>query len=399
MRVRGNAIFPPSIAGRFQILLAILRQLALTISAGIFSSELKDLDPDVFFVDQLSACIPLFRFLCPKAQVLFYGHFPDRLLAKQGSGMTKSVKAIYRGPFDALESWTTGCADSVVVNSKFTRSVFKQTFASMRSRDLKVIYPCVDIDAKVTDDTAPLWPEKRVLLSINRYEGKKNLALAIKAFAGLSPSEREGAKLVIAGGFDPRVVENANTLASLQSTAADLGLTHATFKGTDTAALSTSTSPVLFLLSVPDTLKQRLLASAALLIYTPQNEHFGIVPLEAMLAKVPVLATNTGGPLETIYDGRTGWLRVPEKVEKWTEVLRKPVIPSSADSLKKMGEAGRERVVREFSHRKMTEELDREIQRMCASTADRPGMVAWWVMAVAAAVLSGMVGISAVLLR
>jgi alpha-1,3/alpha-1,6-mannosyltransferase len=50
------------------------------------------------------------------------------------------------------------------------------------------------------------------------------------------------------------------------------------------------------------------------LIYTPENEHFGIVPLEAMLAGIPVLATNTGGPLETIYDGRIGWLRSPEKI-------------------------------------------------------------------------------------
>lgn len=50
------------------------------------------------------------------------------------------------------------------------------------------------------------------------------------------------------------------------------------------------------------------------MIYTPENEHFGIVPLEAMLAGIPVLVTNTGGPLETIYDGRIGWLRSPEKI-------------------------------------------------------------------------------------
>lgn len=373
--------------------MAILRQLSLAISSGVLSSELKTLDPDVFFVDQLSACVPLFRFLCPRAKVLFYGHFPDRLLAKQGEGVTKAAKSIYRRPFDALESWSTGCADSVVVNSKFTRAVFKQTFASMRSRDLKVIYPCVDTEVEVTDDSARLWPEKKVLLSINRFEGKKNLALAIKAFAGLSNSEREKAKLVIAGGFDDRVTENANTLKSLQETATSLNLAHSTFKGTDTQALTNNSNSILFLLSVPDTLKQRLLASASLLVYTPQNEHFGIVPLEAMLARVPVLATNTGGPLETIYDGRTGWLRSLEKIEQWTDVMRKPLIPSSADNLRVMGERGRDRVIAEFSQAKMTKALEQEVQRLCSSTGKRPRMPSGWLLGVVASVLAILVAL------
>ena len=78
--------------------------------------------------------------------------------------------------------------------------------------------------------------------------------------------------------------------------------------------METDNNDIVFLLSVPDELKRRLLHTAKLLIYTPKNEHFGIVPIEAMLAGVPVLATNTGGPLETIYDGRTGWLRSPDNV-------------------------------------------------------------------------------------
>jgi len=36
------------------------------------------------------------------------------------------------------------------------------------------------------------------------------------------------------------------------------------------------------------------------LIYTPTNEHFGIVPLEAMYMEKPVIACNSGGPTETI---------------------------------------------------------------------------------------------------
>lgn len=321
MRARGNAIFPTSIFGRFSILCAILRQLALVLTIAVFSDVLEQLAPDVLFIDQLSACIPFLKFIYPKAKILFYGHFPDRLLAKEGSGAVKAFKALYRRPFDALESWSTGRADNVIVNSKFTRSVFKQTFPSMRSRELKVIYPCVDTNSSNEGAAgATIWPDKKVLLSINRFEGKKNLSLAIRAFAGLSSDEIKKAMLVIAGGYDSRVQENANTLKELEELADSLKLSHSTYRG-DGAALESTTSDVLFLLSVPDKLKRRLLSSASLLIYTPKNEHFGIVPIEAMLAGLPVLATNTGGPLETIYDGRTGWLRSPEKVAQWTDVM------------------------------------------------------------------------------
>lgn len=107
-----------------------------------------------------------------------------------------------------------------------------------------------------------------------------------------------------------------------------------------------------------------LLNSAKLLVYTPSNEHFGIVPLEAMLAEVPVLAANSGGPLETVVDGRTGWLRSPEKVSDWTEVMQQVLhhIPNS--QLKEVGAAGRKRVVTEFSESKMASRLDRELEEV-----------------------------------
>mmetsp|Transcript_25585 Transcript_25585/g.101031 ORF Transcript_25585/g.101031 Transcript_25585/m.101031 type:complete len:104 (+) Transcript_25585:1454-1765(+) len=44
------------------------------------------------------------------------------------------------------------------------------------------------------------------------------------------------------------------------------------------------------------------------LLYTPPEEHFGIVPLEAMAASRAVIACNSGGPLETIEEGVTGFL-------------------------------------------------------------------------------------------
>lgn len=121
---------------------------------------------------------------------------------------------------------------------------------------------------------------------------------------------------------------------------------------------------VLFLLSVPASLKDALLKSARLLVYTPSNEHFGIVPLEAMLAGTPVLAANTGGPLETVVDGVTGWLRSPDDVKAWTGVMDRVLHKMADAELQKMAEAGRRRVVNEFSDVKMAERLDGIIDSM-----------------------------------
>ena len=128
---------------------------------------------------------------------------------------------------------------------------------------------------------------------------------------------------------------------------------------------------VLFLLSVPAQMKSMLLNAARLLVYTPSNEHFGIVPLEAMLAEVPVLAANSGGPLETIVDGETGWLRTPEKVEEWMQVMQHALSSTSGSQLIQMGRAGKERVRTEFSETKMARRLDEEF----ASIMDAPRVV------------------------
>ena len=121
---------------------------------------------------------------------------------------------------------------------------------------------------------------------------------------------------------------------------------------------------ILFLLSVPTQLKSSLLQSAKLLIYTPADEHFGIVPLEAMLAGVPVLAANSGGPLETVSDPDCGWLRPVDKVDQWTGVMSSVLRALSDTQLKQMGDYGKRRVKEEFSETKMAHRLDEEFDAL-----------------------------------
>ena len=51
-----------------------------------------------------------------------------------------------------------------------------------------------------------------------------------------------------------------------------------------------------------------MLKYGTIIAYTPQNEHFGIVPVEAMYCERCVVALRSGGPKESIVDSETGLL-------------------------------------------------------------------------------------------
>ncbi|KAI9780572.1 MAG: Alpha-1,3-mannosyltransferase-like protein [Peltula sp. TS41687] len=376
VHVRGATLIPPHILGRLSILCAILRQLHLLFQIHQ-TGELRALHPDVFFLDQLSACVPVLRYLWPSARVLFYCHFPDKLLA--GDGRRGGVKWLYRLPFDRLEEWSTAAADGLLVNSRFTRGVVRGSFTGLKGRELGVVYPCVDVDVDSMVEGGEkgrnevLWEGKKILLSINRFERKKGVELALRAYAALSERERRVARLVIAGGYDPRVSENVQYHQTLIHLADSLALRNATTKTIVTALNVPDDIDVLFLLSVSGSFKSTLLRAATLLLYTPPNEHFGIVPLEAMGHGVPILAADSGGPLETVVEGQTGWLRPVEDVAAWKERMAFVLNEMTDVDRECMAAMGRTRVAQEFSRKKMAQRLQEEVDRICVLPRRRYG--------------------------
>ncbi|KAH3694891.1 alpha-1,3/1,6-mannosyltransferase ALG2-like [Dreissena polymorpha] len=332
---------PRNIFGRFYAVCAYIRMVYAAIYLVLFS----DICYDIIFCDQISACLPILR--CSSAKVLFYCHFPDMLLAKHDS----LLKRIYRAPLDLLEEWTTGLAHVVLVNSKFTASVFKKTFRSLSSCEPAVLYPIPDFSAfqkpvaQPTDDLIPS-NKKLIFLSINRYERKKNLALAIQAFGQLkdkiSKSQGDGIHLVMAGGYDERVTENKEHYLELRHLCKKFGVT----------------DDVTFLRSFSDAQKLTLLQYCHCLLYTPDNEHFGIVPIEAMYMCCPVIACKSGGPLETVVDSKTGFLR-EGRPDQFAEAMERFVDDPKLG--KSLGENGRKHVEQKFSFKTFTDQLDEVI--------------------------------------
>jgi alpha-1,3/alpha-1,6-mannosyltransferase len=197
--------------------------------------------------------------------------------------------------------------------------------------------------------------QRPTLISLNRFEMKKNATLAIEAFTLLRDKASvqqlsRNMRLVLAGrvlrpsltrvpahsligGYDPRLEDNIRTLNGLveRARASNLSFNVITPPQSKIAApFFTGTTPnepdVLFLLNFTTSQRSALLQSSSTvaLLYTPANEHFGIGPVEGMICGLPVLACDSGGPTESIVDQppeqRTGWLRTPD-ARIWADAL------------------------------------------------------------------------------
>lgn len=206
-------------------------------------------------------------------------------------------------------------------------------------------------------------------MSINRFEKKKNVELALRAFALLekdnliSKETFAEYRLILAGGYDKRVIENVEYLKELDDLARNtFGLETFTIFPSSSEK-PPSTAQVIFLCSFNDAQRTYLLDQSMLLLYTPSNEHFGITPVEGMYASVPVIAANSGGPLETVRDTETGLILAPEP-ELWAKGI------SDFISLKyngsEMGKIGREYVESKFSLEAFADQLEDILEELAS---------------------------------
>ncbi|XP_073996653.1 alpha-1,3/1,6-mannosyltransferase Alg2 [Rhodnius prolixus] len=333
---------PRNILGRFFALCAYLKMIYCAFYIIFFEK------PDLVFCDLISVCIPILHLNVKN--VVYYCHFPDQLLSKKGG----FFKQIYRLPLNWLEEKTICSADKVYVNSEFTKEVYIATFTSSR-KEPTVLYPSINTKSFDNvigfEDLLPskLSSDKFLFISINRYERKKHIELAINALARLkkrlTTDEWDKIILVVAGGYDPRVQENLEYFVELNNLVSTFHLEE----------------KVLFLRSPSDIDKIKLLKRCNCLIYTPPNEHFGIVPLEAMYCAKPVIACNSGGPTETIINESTGLL-CHFDVEEFSNAMSRFILDKNIAN--KMGREGCERFKEKFSFEAFAYQLSADVKTL-----------------------------------
>jgi glycosyltransferase involved in cell wall biosynthesis len=207
----------------------------------------------------------------PGALHVCYCHTPMRYAWEEGFLEGEQVSRLARPLLPPLLSWLrrqdlAGAAgpDVFVANSRHVA----ERIARYYGRSAEVVHPPIDVDHFLGLERSP----EDFYLVFGRVVPYKRVDLAVAACARL------GRALEVAG--DGRALDAVRVAA-----------------GEDTR----------FLGKVSEAERDRLLAGARALLF-PGEEDFGIVPVEAQAAGVPVIAYGVGGGAESVLDGRTGVL-------------------------------------------------------------------------------------------
>ena len=323
VRVRGSFL-PATIAGRLQAPCAIARQWWLAVAAMTEGYDILvcDIAPYALPWLRLLRAVPGLR--RPAPRLVYYCHYPDQLLAPARGGWYRA----YRWPLDTAEGPAMRAADRVLVNSAFTA----RAAARLGVTDTEIVYPGVPVEsyAAVPDLTG----SESTWLVIARFDPRKNQRLAVEAFARLrqvAPDVFERTRMVLAGGLDESRREDRETAAAVRQAIGAHGLT-------DKVALQSSPD---------DRRRMELLRGCMAVVHPTPDEHFGIVPVEAMAAGRPIVAVANAGPLETVVDGQTGFL-CPPAADAFAGAMAR--LGRDAALRARLGGAGRARAARFSRH-------------------------------------------------
>ncbi|MDJ1140440.1 glycosyltransferase [Marinicella marina] len=203
---------------------------------------------------------------------IFYCHTPPRFVYDKKSYYQSQLNIIKKPLFKALINWfrpqyeqAVSQMDHVLTNSKYVQNRIKKHLGI----ESTVIYPpCETQSFKWRSDGD-------YFLSLARHDSLKRIDVIIEAFKAMPDK-----KLVVASGGE--------MTAELKQAAA--GHDNIVFTGWLTEA---------------NLLK--LLGECLATIYIPEDEDFGMSPVESMSAGKAVLCSDHGGLLESVIHGETGF--------------------------------------------------------------------------------------------
>jgi glycosyltransferase involved in cell wall biosynthesis len=178
---------------------------------------------------------------------------------------------------------------------------------------LEILHPSVGVAAD--EDREPEF--QRFFLIPGRIMWTKNIELGIDAFRIFRRAHPDF-RLVIAGVVDQKSKSYVERLRRLAE----------------------GEPGIEFRVSPGDDELKELYRTCYAVLFTAFNEDWGIVPVEAMASGKAVVATNRGGPTESIVHGLQGFLEDPEPS---SFAARMAELASDASLARRLGAAGRER--------------------------------------------------------
>jgi glycosyltransferase involved in cell wall biosynthesis len=210
--------------------------------------------------------------------------------------------------------------DRILVNSLFSRESVLRAYG----QDARVCYLGVDTDLFVHHRR----PREEFLVGVGAFVPEKNIEFVLRSLALVN---RPGLRLVWIGNH-----VGPAYLRELTSLAASLNVCFEPRQGVTDAELVA------------------LLNRAAIFVYAPRLEPFGLAPLEAGACGLPVVAVGEGGVRETVLDGVNGVLTEPDPAAMAAAIQR---LLDDKVYARRLGETGLAFVTRRWS-------LDAAIERL-----------------------------------
>lgn len=255
------------------------------------------------------------------------------------------VPPIRRRVFRAVERGLDRITDHYIGGSDWIANFGIQNRIFDREKITRIHYALdlerFDRDLVQAPSVIPAAPRSSLTIGfLGRLEEQKGLALLMSAFKELRRNGGD-ARLIIGGDGPAR----GRLISEIRAADLDEGTVE---------MIGWVEHPAAFMRDID-------------VLVTPSRwEAFGIVNLEAMAAKVPVVATRVQGIPEVVEHGETGILVEPDDATGLAEALRE--LLSQPDQRARMGEAGRKRVEARFTVGRMVEAHEELFARLTRGT-------------------------------
>ncbi|MGC8651746.1 MAG: glycosyltransferase [Candidatus Micrarchaeia archaeon] len=273
-------------------------------------------------------------------RVLWYCHTPlrdvydlydYRLSLKKG--YQKPVYAIGAGVVRVMDKSIVKKIDYIVANSRNTKARIEKYY---NRHDAMVLGGGVDYERFGSNG------DEKYFFYPSRISPNKRQEYAMRAFE-IFKSRVKGYRLVIAGDVskDKFYYDYYLYIKGLASKIGDIDIVP----------------------GASDSKLKELYSKSTAVLFTAINEDYGLVPLEAMASRKPIISVNEGGPRDTIVNGKTGYLvnSMEEMAARMEQVAENPQLASE------LGRNGRRRVVYIYSWKHFFTQYDKILKKVASS--------------------------------
>lgn len=193
-------------------------------------------------------------------------------------------------------------------------------------------------------------PDAKVVIYVGRFDPRKGIETLVRAIAQSNWRGCSDLKLIIGGGSRPGQSDGIER-DRIEGIVAEMNLSDITlFPG----RLDDDTLPIYY-------------AAADACVVPSHYEPFGLVAIEAMASRTPVVASNVGGLRFTVVPEVTGLLAPPKDEAAFASAIERILAdPALRDRL---GETGRQRVEIAFSWESVASRLTNLYGRLLSQTA------------------------------